>query len=175
MHILPTSMKNKYEVRGDVTVILINSPKYGQIETFISTNKLQRANEFYGTWMAYYSKNTKSFYAYGSTPMVNGSRGSVFLHRWITNASSNLVCDHVNHVTLDNTDDNIRLILRGENAQNRKGAQRNSKSGIRGVLWIEKRNKWQVRIKGKNIGRFADIEEAKLAANEAILKLMPYA
>lgn len=36
-----------------------------------------------------------------------------------------------------------------------------SKSKIRGVTWDKERNKWQVRIKGKHLGRFETVEEAK--------------
>lgn len=166
-------MTNEYEIRGDITAIFLKSPKYGKMESLISTNKLQSANEFTGTWNASYSKNIKSFYVYGNLPTVNGYRKTVLLHRWITNAPSNLVCDHINHNTLDNTDENLRVITHAENQQNRKGAIRNNSSGIRGVTWHTWSKKWRVRVKNKHIGCFYNLEDAKIAAESAIKEMMP--
>lgn len=172
------TIKNKYEIRGDLTVILINSPKYGEMEALISTNKLQRANEFSGTWCARYSENTKSFYALGLLPMANRCRKTVQLHRWITNAPSNLVCDHINHNTFDNTDENLRLVTNADNAQNRKGAAKNSSSGVRGVSWNKSSKKWraQVRVNNKKfyLGSYATIEEAKKVVVDFRIKNMPF-
>lgn len=171
-------MKNEYEIRGDITAIIIDSPKYGKMESFISTNKLQKANEFIGSWLAAYNKHTKSFYVFGHTPRVKGLQTTVQLHRWITNAPSRLVCDHVNHNTLDNTDENLRLIENADNLQNRKGANRGSSSGIRGVSWEKINKKWRARVKLNNkefhIGYFDDIEEARIAVESARENMMPF-
>ena len=166
-------MKNKYEIRGGITAIIINSPKYGRLETLINTNKLKKANEFSGTWGVVYSKSARSFYVQGNEPMVNGRRGAVQLHRWVTDAPSNLVCDHFDSNTLNNTDKNLRLITQAENMQNRK-AQHNSFSGIRGVYWYKQTKKWNAQVGKKNIGYFDDIEDARKAVESARSEMMPY-
>jgi len=41
--------------------------------------------------------------------------------------------DHWNHDTLDNRKGNLRIVTNRQNNENRNGAYKNSKSGIRGV------------------------------------------
>lgn len=172
-------MKNAYEIRGDITAILINSPKYGRIEALISTSKLERVNELPNTWYVYFKKTANIFYVQGDSARINGKRKPVKLHRWITNDPKDMDVDHINHDGLINTDDNLRVCTHAENLQNRKGAQCDSKSGIRGVGWHKQREKWraQVNLQGKQIylGLFTDILEAEKAVIEARSKLMPYA
>lgn len=172
-------MKNEYEVRGDVTAIILRSPKYGTMETLITTNRLERAQEFGGIWCLYYSPDTKTFYVQGSSPMVNYERKTVKLHRWITNAPKGMKVDHRNHDTLNNTDDNLRICTHKENAQNRKIANTSNKSsGIRGVSWHKQEKKWRavVRVNGKQIhlGCYVDIEDAEHASKEGRAKYMPF-
>lgn len=171
-------MKNEYEVRGDVTAIIINSPKYGRHETLISTSKLDRAKEFPSSWHLYWSKCTDSFYVQGNMKQVNGIGKTTRLHRWITNAPIDMQVDHIDHLTLNNVDSNLRILTQRENLQNRKGAQTNSKSGVRGVSWREDRKKWRAHITinqvFKHIGSFDTIEEAEQAVIDARMHHMPY-
>lgn len=173
-------MKNEYEVRGDVTAIIINSPKYGRFEALISTSKLERAQEFPSSWSVAWNKNTNSFYVKGNTPKENGKQRytTVRIHRWITKAPENMEVDHRNHDTLDNTDSNLRVITNSQNMQNRRGATSISKSGIRGVSWSKYHRMWKATISvsqiSKHIGYFRDIEEAEGAIIEARRKYMPY-
>lgn len=171
-------MKNDYEIRGDMTAIIINSPKYGRLEALISTNKLDRAKEFPNSWYANWDKIANTFYVVGNLLIGNGKQTLVMFHRWVTNIPRGMVVDHKNHDGLINTDDNLRICTHAENQQNRKGAQMNSKSGIRGVFWNKNAKKWQahIRLQGKQIylGRFDDIVDAEQAVIEARLKYMPY-
>ena len=72
--------------------------------------------------------------------------------------------DHLNGNKSDNEICNLRDATYQENSFNRIGT---SKSGIKGVYWLESRKKWiaQLRIEGKTyqIGRYKDINEAKTA------------
>lgn len=171
-------MKNEYEVRGDVTAIIINSPKYGRHETLVSTSKLDLVKEFTGSWYVNWNNSAKSFYVVGNALIVNGKRKSIFLHRWVTNAPCGMVVDHINHDTLDNTFPNLRIITNAQNMQNRKGARSNSKSGIRGVEWDEYKKKWRVRVRvngsNKHIGYFDTTKEAEQVSVEARSKYMPF-
>lgn len=171
-------MKNEYEIRGNVTAIIINSPKHGRVEAMISTQKLQRADEFPCSWYAKFDKDTKTVYVHGHLPRVNGKQPTVCLHRWITNAPNGMVVDHCNHDTLNNTDSNLKILTNAENSQNRKGARSISVSGVRGVFRRKGSNKWQAVVKFNNksnyIGSFDTIEEADYAATEARKKYMEY-
>lgn len=171
-------MKNDYEIRGDVTAIIIKSPKYGIVETLISTSKLEMVNDFPNTWRCRFSKYTESFYIYGSLYMGNGKQQDIPLHRFITKPLKGMVVDHYDNDTLNNTDDNLRVCTNMENQQNRKGAQKGSRSGVLGVSWHKKYKKWRVRINvnGKciEIGNFKDIKKAEQAAIEARKKYMTH-
>ncbi len=104
-----------------------------------------------------------------ATRIVKSKRQS--LHRLILGASNNI--DHKNGNRLDNRRQNLREATHQENMRNR-GAQSNSKTGIKGVSWDKITQKWVARIKfnGKalNLGRFVLIEDAKKAYNIAALK-----
>lgn len=171
-------MKNNYEIRGELTVIIINSPKYGRKEALISTNKLDRAKEFSNTWSVHFKKNTNAFYVKGHTGKTNKKRETMLLHRWITNAPVGMVVDHINHDGLINTDDNLRIVTGAQNGQNRKGAQKNSTTGIRGVWWDRDSNKWvgvvEINNKKTRVGFFDDISEAEQAVKEYRMNHMPY-
>lgn len=171
-------MKNDFEVRDKVTAIFINSPKYGSMETLISTNKLERAKELSGTWHVLFDKKTGLFYVQGKLPNSEGKSLFVLLHRWITKCPKGIIVDHINNKTLDNTDSNLRSTNKSGNAQNLKGAHKDSKSGIRGVSWCNTRKKWIAKLtvnsKQMPLGRFDTIEEADQAVKEARAKLMPY-
>jgi len=84
--------------------------------------------------------------------------------------------DHINHNRTDNRISNLREATPSENAQNRVGAQRNSKSGILGVHKFK--NKWrafiQINGKTKNIGDFDTSEQARDAYLRAKRQLHPY-
>lgn len=171
-------MKNEYEIHGDVTAIIINSPKYGRHEALISTSKLERAKEFPYTWCVNWDKDTQSFYVQGSMTRVNGKRAGALLHRWITDAPKEMQVDHKNHNGLNNTDDNLRIVTGAQNKQNTNGSYINSKSGIRGVSWCKQSKKWKVQVnvkgKGNYLGCFSDINEAERVAKGARQKYMTY-
>lgn len=173
-------MKNEYEIRGDVTAIIINSPKHGRIETLISTEKLERAMEFPNAWGVRFDKRMESFYVSGNlfSPGEIKYKRTVSLHRWVTQSSEKMVVDHINHQTLDNTDNNLRVITHSENMQNRKGATRTNSSGIRGVTWDKPARKWRtsIRVEGKYfyLGLFEDIAEAEKVVSDARKTYMPY-
>lgn len=171
-------MKNQYEIRGDVTAIIINSPKHGRQEALISTSKLDVVKLFPSSWHVGWSEHMKSFYVRGIMRNVDGKQITVSLHRWIKSATTGFVVDHVNHNTLDNTNLNLRIITNAENLQNRKGATSKSRSGVRGISWAIKDKKWlaSVKLGGKTIysKHFDNLEEAKKSVIEFRRHHMPF-
>jgi hypothetical protein len=80
------------------------------------------------------------------------------------------IIDHINGNPNDNRIGNLRLATMSENQYNSK-IRKDNKSGIKGVHWDKKSNKWkaQLVIKGKKtgLGYYVDLELAELVINEA--------
>lgn len=165
-------MKNRYEVKGNVTAILLNRKDGTVLETLISTSDLEKVKKFPNTWCAAYDPKGETFYVFGFI-----KRKVYKLHRWILDTPKNMQVDHKNHNTLDNTRENIRNCKKWENGQNKK-LQPNNKSGVRGVHWQESKKRWiaAMKIKGKRIhvGNFIDLKDAEKAMIEARLKYMSF-
>lgn len=74
--------------------------------------------------------------------------------------------DHINRVRTDNRISNLRAATNAENTQNRSKRSDNT-SGVIGVYWDNKRQKWraQIRLNGHNIflGSYQTVEEAAAA------------
>lgn len=171
-------MKNQYEIRGDVTAIFLKRKNGEILETLIETSDLEKVKSFPNTWFASWSDCTNSFYCLGSIVLPNYSRLTVGLHRWIMGYKVEKQIDHINNKTLDNQRNNLRIVTSIENNQNRAGAYKNSKSGIRGVYWDSSRGTWRavvtINYKHINIGRFSSIKKAEMAIKNARAKYMPF-
>ncbi|MEC0171677.1 HNH endonuclease [Paenibacillus graminis] len=166
-------MKNKYFVEGEEVHIFLSSKKYGDMKTRVSKSKFDLLSEIVSSWYPKWDKHTKGFYVYGKINTEEKQK-EVSLHRVITGAQKGTEVDHVNHDTLDNTDQNLRLVSVSDNQKNRKSANVSSKSGIRNVHWHKATGNWEVQVKlnGKKIyiGTYKDIEDAKKAALKARIK-----
>lgn len=75
----------------------------------------------------------------------------------------NLEIDHINHNGLDNRKSNLRVVDRATNAKNRK-LNSNSKSGIKGVSFCRRLNKWQAEIQIDNKQIYLGVWKSKLGA-----------
>ena len=160
-------MKNKYEVRGDVTVIFLNY-KGKTTTTLISTEDLERVSAINGRWYALDVGGKRGEKIYVGT---NIGGITVYLHQVITMNPPKTVVDHINHNTLDNRRENLRVVSYAVNGQNRKSAQRNNvNSGYRNVYRNASGN-WFVRLQCNgetiHVGTFKDVEEANRQAIKA--------
>ncbi len=83
-----------------------------------------------------------------------------------------LLVDHIDHDTLNNTRDNLRLATRAQQQANRRKTKPSS-SRFKGVHWDCVKKKWRVRptVEGKktDLGYFSDEIEAA-AAYETFIK-----
>ena len=104
---------------------------------------------------------------------VRSSNKKIKLHRFVIDAPKNKIIDHINHNVLDNRKNNLRICTQNDNVKN-KSKQINNTSGVTGVSWYKKYEKWRVRIQVNNkdilIGYFDDKEEAIKARKEAEIK-----
>lgn len=94
------------------------------------------------------------------------------MSRLIVGCPKGLFADHINHDTLDNRRENLRITTNKQNCANHVMAAHNT-TGYRGVTWNARLNKYiaQIRRDGdtKHIGCFIDPQKAS-EAYEAVAK-----
>lgn len=88
------------------------------------------------------------------------------------------VVDHICHVAACVRPDHLRPCTRKQNAENVRGARRNSSSGVLGVSWDKQYRRWAARVhhngKRVRVGYFDTIEEAGEAARLKRLELFTH-
>jgi len=81
--------------------------------------------------------------------------------------------DHIDRNKTNNKLSNLRIVNNQQNQIN-TNIQRNNSSGVKGVYFNKKQNKWIARIgfnyKKVNLGSFETIEEAKVTYENAVKK-----
>jgi len=78
--------------------------------------------------------------------------------------------DHIDGNSLNNCIENLRVVSTKQNSENRKSANKNSKSGVKGVFWHKGTKKWKAYIchNGKDIhlGYYVNKDDAIAARIE---------
>lgn len=111
-------------------------------------------------------------YGYAVSRNINkiGKSVNIKMHRLIMNDFSNKVIDHINHNTLDNRKQNLRIVTRVQNQMNMSKRKDNT-SGFTGVHFNKRSDKWmatiQVNYKSINLGTFKNKEDAIEARKKA--------
>ena len=145
----------------------------GQI-ALVDNEDFDYLNQF--NWAAQYNTKTKSYYAIRSKccGYFDGKqkKKTLRMHRLIMDAEKGIEIDHINHDTLDNRKENLRIVTTRQNNQNRSG---NFSSKYPGVSWNKRENKWRsyIRIgdKQKHLGYFKDEDKAFQAYKNALSNL----
>lgn len=112
-------------------------------------------------------QNVSGYAARSAYPAGMKGRGyRVLMHRQITGCPEKLLVDHINHDTLDNRKENLRIASASQNQWN-KQLMKNNKSGVTGVVWDPVNQKWRASITVKDkyisLGRYTVLEDAKRA------------
>lgn len=114
-----------------------------------------------------------SWYKHSHGYIVSKSKEVVYLHRLVLDLNdSNIVPDHIHgkKSRYDNRKSNLRVATYSQNGMN-SATPTNNSSGVTGVCWNSKRNKWESYIminrKKKNLGRFNNFEDAVAVRKEA--------
>lgn len=123
------------------------------------------------TWYAMWNRATNSFYAARKSPRSEGHK-TISMARFILGLTDrNTRADHIDHNTLNNRRDNLRVATPTQNGQNRRGAQVNSATGVLGVYPYVKTGKFQAQIvvngKTHHLGLFETVAAAKDAREAA--------
>jgi hypothetical protein len=100
----------------------------------------------------------------------------VSMHRLIMERMGHVDFEHTDHANqnkLDNQRENLRPATCSQNHANR-GALGNSASGVKGVSWNKRDEKWRAQLKvdgkRKDLGSHDNIEDAARAYNAAAIK-----
>ncbi len=123
-----------------------------------------------------------SGYAGRGVYSAGGKRTVILMHRAVFNLEKRqrnsigelIHIDHINHNTVDNRKENIRICTYSGNMSN-KTAGKESTSNYLGVSWYKQSGKWVAHIRkhghGKNLGYYTDERAAAKAYNEAAIKI----
>lgn len=113
---------------------------------------------------------------------VRRSTPPVLFHREILglgrrSADDKRVVDHIDGDKLNNRRANLRIVSIAYNIQNRKRANCNSKTGVRGVSWDTERQRYvagaKVNRKRYALGRYPTIDEARAVVRAWCRENMP--
>ena len=116
-------------------------------------------------------KDTKWYRNYrdpGSRKLYLIDRKGNYLHRVLTRCPEGYEVDHISMDTLDNRSSNLRIVTHQQNQINHS-LQRNNSSGVSGVDYYTRNEKYRARIKVSqqeiHLGYYDDFEEAVQARN----------
>lgn len=160
-------MKNKVIEYKDHAVMVITRRNGDTFRVKFDLEMLPKLKDFKYKWFIRHNKAEDNYYASATVyeGMNNGkaSYSAMYFHRFVTNAPKGLVVDHINHDTLDNRLCNLRFADMSKNAFNRKGANSNSKTGVRNVVYRYNKFVVQFQINGKNtvVAQFDTLDEAR--------------
>ena len=133
----------------------------------VSDHRFDELNQY--LWYARYDPKMKSFYAMRNVRVSTGKQKTVLMHRLIAGAPDGMPVDHIDHQTLNNQDENLRICTPSQNAQNQR--RDNNTSGYKGFDFYKVLGKWRARIRGVDLGYFDSAEEAARAYDKKAKEL----
>lgn len=143
----------------------------------VDDEDFERVNQF--KWSARVETrkdgSVRNVYAFRNVIGADGKRHAQYMHRLIMNVTDPEVqVDHSpDHSGLNNLHANLRLATNTENGRNKR-INVNNTSGVKGVVWHKKNQKWVAEIKVnrqyKALGSFTSLADAKHAYDEAAVK-----
>lgn len=158
-------MPREIRVFGDIAVI----PLTKGMQTVVDLADLPLVEG--KPWTVKLSSRT----AYGQrTEIVGGQSKTIVLHRLLLEAPDGVFVDHIDGDGLNNCRSNLRLCTRSQNAQNR-GAPSHSSSGVKGVCWSKRDQRWRAHIgigpgRRKHLGFYLTKDAAAKAYDAAAIK-----
>lgn len=153
---------NYYEILETEETILLHivSKKYGEKIFKIDLEDYDKVSTYH--WGVRQYRN--NFYAFTHL----GNYKYIGLHRLVINAPQDKMVDHIDHCTLNNKKENLKICTNTENQHNRKGLEgiRKTKWGFQVVMSVDN--------KRKCFGTYKTFEEAKQVRINAEKEYRPY-
>lgn len=123
---------NKYYFVEDYVIGITNNTN---VEFFIDYEDYPKVCNY--TW------NEK---ANGKYIVANRNHTKIYLHRLILDGlTKDEIVDHINNNPCDNRRNNLRIATNSQNQMNRDKPVTNT-SGVKGVYWHKRKQKWQANI-----------------------------
>lgn len=165
---------NTIIIEGNIAKMLTTKRNGETIETIFDAEDIAKVSSVYYRWFAHYEARINNYYI-AAVGIEKGTRKQILLSRLIMDCPSEYVVDHINHNTLDNRKINLRVVPQEINLQNKSGAYKNSRTGVRGVYFHKVTGKWyaQVNLKSRTAYQklFDTFEEACKAVEIARKKI----
>jgi hypothetical protein len=168
---------NDFEIRDNITIIYLNRRNGSRLECIIDTEDLKKVNKEKMRWHVKKSEYSNTYYVrwtkYISVKNHKSVNEMIYIHQLIIPYNPLIhTLDHKDKNGLNNRKENLRLIDKIGNAQNRKGANCNNKTGCRNVCIIKGKYTVQLQIDGKNtvLGQFEELNKANVFAEKMRLK-----
>ncbi len=118
-------------------------------------------------WCAMWSPSVGSFYAVRQSPRKGGGQTKIYMHRVVTGAKDpKRPVDHINHDTLDNRRENLRIVTTRENTSNQKRKPKCTSQYV-GVHWHKAAQKWRAQIRSNGKCLWLGLYATELEAHEA--------
>ena len=105
---------NQFINKGEYSIMIVKHQNK-ILEVLIDNEDVEKVKNI-GSWHGIYDKTLKIPNYYICHRPTNNS--CIKLHRYITNCPKNKVIDHINHNTLDNRKENLKICSQFENQQN---------------------------------------------------------
>jgi hypothetical protein len=143
---------------------IINSKKHGEFKCLIDEDDFERFKHY---------RIGISFDGFCFVPRISIKGKCFFLHRVIMDCPKGLVVDHINHNTLDNRKENLRICTYTQNKMNSQKHNFNTSSKYKGVYRQKNciRFNAMITVNKKHIylGGFENEIDAAIAYNNAAL------
>ncbi|MCF8566997.1 HNH endonuclease [Alicyclobacillus tolerans] len=119
-------------------ILTTTGKKYGGFKFQIDDDDFEKIKGYHWNY------NPRNGYIYTHV-YRHGKKVTIYLHRLIMDTPTDMYTDHISGNKLDNRKSNLRICTQAQNLANQK-RRINSSTGIKGVIFIKSRNKYQSRI-----------------------------
>jgi hypothetical protein len=165
-----TFTRNDVLIQGQTAYILMTDRKHKVVaEAAVDIHDLERCLA-YGRWCRHRNKHA-TYAKCARGDRANNSR--VYLHRLIIGLHGPQV-DHVDQDGLNCRRSNLRHVNTSQNMQNVHDACSHSKSGVRGVSWDTRDQRWRVYVRAAPfryaLGSFVNLSDAIEAARRGRIR-----
>lgn len=158
--------------------INISTDKYPNTYTIVSDGDYDKLKKW--KWRLFYPHKKYSPYVVrscrkGEEGWDDGGikRKKIYMHNYIMNTPKGESTDHINHDTLDNRRENLRICSNRENVINSK--RNDGRSKYKGVWWSKQKNRWIAEVisnkKKYHCGSFKYEKDAAKAYNKKAKEL----